>query len=60
MTELAYLGDSVYIDMRYDCFELFLNNGERNFDDSIVKKSLIVLEPEVATTLVAYIQAHSV
>lgn len=44
----SYLGDSVYIDALDYGFEIYLNNGCGRHD-------IILLEPEVAALLVAFI-----
>lgn len=57
-----YLGDSVYVSEIYhepQTISLFLNNGERQSPDFILRKNEIVLERDVAERLVKYIQEHT-
>lgn len=50
----VYLGDSVYCEFDGYGFWLFLNNGERNIDGELRKKSAIYLEPSVLEALINF------
>lgn len=57
--QTIYLGDSVYYICDHGCYYLFLNNGERGEDRELVQKNLIILEPEILTALIRFINQTS-
>jgi hypothetical protein len=57
MNRPTYLGDSVFISQSHDaCLSLFLNNGEIDEDHERLRKSEIILEPETAIALYAFLK----
>lgn len=59
--ETAYIGDSVYISKDLDIpssLNIFLNNGERDAELLITRKSLIVIDAPFIPGLLRYIQQH--
>jgi len=56
MNPTTYLGDSVYAEYDGYAMLVFLNNGERSLDDSLIQKNLIAMEPEAIHKLTQFLQ----